>query len=216
MSLIYCFRTEYGLAWKLGSWPGDASQSNWIMLRGRFLTAGREVVIMKMTDLKSIEEWEEFERKINERFGINGVTYDAEGTHVTSQNIWANKLCPVIKENKASLQAICSVAHQNANLEVVRGRKPVVMECDAGFLKIGLPVFVEEELLGLVGGCGLLADEGEVETFLVGMAVGLDEKEIEELARNAARMSDEQVKAFIGYLEEQVAEILSRPITPPG
>ena len=164
-----------------------------------------------MTDLKSIEEWKEFERKINERFGINGVTYDAEGAHVTSRNMWANKVCPVIKKNKASLQAICSVAHQNANLDVVRSGKPVVMECDAGFLKIGVPVFFKEELLGLVGGCGLLADEGEVETFLVGMAVGLDEEEIEELAGNAARMPDEEVKAFIGYLEEQVAEILSDP-----
>lgn len=37
-----------------------------------------------------------------------------------------------------------------------------------------------------------------------------DLKSIEELAGNAARMPDEQVKAFMGYLEEQVAEILGK------
>jgi len=163
---------------------------------------------MHMIDLKSVEEWEEFEREIHRLHRINGVTYDAEGAHLTSQNIWANRVCPVIKENPGSLQAICSVAHQNAGLQVLRERKPAVVECDAGFLKICVPVWNKDDLLGVVGGCGLLAEEGEVEAFLVGMATGVDEETIEELAIGAPRMSDEQVKDFIRYLEEQVAEIM--------
>ncbi|MBW2622957.1 MAG: hypothetical protein JRD68_08625, partial [Deltaproteobacteria bacterium] len=47
---------------------------------------------MQMKDLKSVEEWEEFEREIHRRYRINGVTYDAEGAHLTGQNIWANRV----------------------------------------------------------------------------------------------------------------------------
>lgn len=45
-------------------------------------------------------------------------------------------------------------------------RKPVIGECDAGLIKIAVPIFIDGTFMRTAGGCALLPAGGEVETFL--------------------------------------------------
>jgi len=66
--------------------------------------------------------------------------------------------------------------YQNIALQARKTKKPVIGECDAGLLKLTVPIFVGDEFLGVGGGCGLLTDDSEVETYLISMTIGVDEE----------------------------------------
>jgi len=65
----------------------------------------------------------------------------------------------------------------------------VVGECDAGLVKIAVPIFVEGEFLGTAGGCGRLPAGGEVEAFIIEKTTGLTEEEVSELCRGLKAMT---------------------------
>ena len=80
-----------------------------------------------------------------------------------------------IKANKDSLAAICAPGNQNFMAQAEKTRKAIIAECDAGLVKIAVPIFNQDEFLGTAGGCGLLPAGGEVETFLIEKTAGLTE-----------------------------------------
>ena len=51
--------------------------------------------------------------------------------------------------------AICAPGNQNFMAQAEKTRKPVIAECDAGLVKIAVPIFNKDEFLGTAGGCGL-------------------------------------------------------------
>jgi len=164
---------------------------------------------MKMTDIIPEEKWAELEREIYERFKVNACVYDENGFTFTGQKLFANPLCPAIKANPQALQAICSVAHQNMAAQAKKSGKTVVGECDAGLMKICTPVFAGREFIGVVGGCGRLAADGEVETFGVTMASGIPDEKAEELAAQCTTMDQEEIDAMTAFLEDFVARALA-------
>ena len=97
---------------------------------------------MKLTDLAPLETWRDLEQRINERSGMNASVFNAEGIRITDFVKWANSLCPEIKATEKGQSYICSVAHQNLATQAVKSRKPVIDTCDAGMLKLVVPIFV--------------------------------------------------------------------------
>lgn len=171
-------------------------------------------LIMKMTDLLPEEKWAELERELYDRFKVNACVYDENGFTFTGQKLFANPLCPAIKAKPESLQAICSVAHQNMAAQAKSTGKTVVGECDAGLMKICTPVFVDGDFIGVAGGCGRLAQDGEVEAFGVQMASGLPESEIDDMAAKCTTMNEEEIQAMTGFLEDFVARALAGQSEP--
>ena len=85
----------------------------------------------------------------------------------------------------------------------------MVEECDAGMVKIVVPVFVNGEFLGSVSGCGLLlADKGKVEPFLVNKTTGIDEEEIECLSKTIGHISMEDAEALGLFIAEKINKIV--------
>ena len=116
----------------------------------------------------------------------------------------------VIKASEKGQTFICSSAHQNIAARAQKTRNPVVEECDAGMAKIVVPVFVDDEFLGCVSGCGLLlGDESEVESFLVEKATGVDTKEIERLAKKVGHISMEDAVTLGAFMAEEVKKIVA-------
>ena len=161
---------------------------------------------MDLTDILSKEEWAAFEKELFDRFGINCTVYDASGVGVTGKPNWCNRLCPEIKANKESLAAICAPGNQNFMAQVKRTKKPVIGECDAGLIKIAVPIFFDGKFLGTAGGCGLLPEGGEVETFLIEKSIGLSEKEIAKLCVGMGSMTKGQAEEMAGFIENRIAE----------
>ena len=118
---------------------------------------------------------------------------------------WCNKLCPEIKANKTSLGAICAPGNQNFMAQAKLTRKSVIGECDAGFVKIAVPIFVHDAFLGTAGGCGLLPEGGEVETFIVHKTLGMTNEEISQRCQGIQTMGQDRADEMAVFIENQIS-----------
>ena len=165
---------------------------------------------MELTDIMTLENWMEIEKEINRRSGFNAAVYDAQGMRITDFKKWANRLCPSIRETQQGLQSICSVAHQNVAARVLKTRATVIDECDAGLMKFAVPIFVDGEFLGVAGGCGKLKGEGKVDAYLVHRTAELDEKFVENLARDIQTIDEDRLASVIDYVEREVEAVIAQ------
>ena len=173
---------------------------------------------MKLVDIMPVEKWVEIEKEINKRSGFNAAVYDAQGMRITDFKKWANRLCPSIRDTEKGLQSICSVAHQNVAAQVLKTRETVIDECDAGLMKFAVPIFVDEEFMGVAGGCGKLRGKGQVDTYLVHRTADLDEKFVSELSGDIETIGEDRLESIISYVERKVDEIVEefRLVTTDG
>ena len=173
---------------------------------------------MKLVDIMPVEKWVGIEKEINKRSGFNAAVYDAQGMRITDFKKWANRLCPSIRDTEKGLQSICSVAHQNVAAQVLKTRETVIDECDAGLMKFAVPIFVDEEFMGVAGGCGKLRGKGQVDTYLVHRTADLDEKFVNELSGDIETIGEDRLESVISYVERKVDEIVEefRLVTTDG
>jgi ligand-binding sensor protein len=165
---------------------------------------------MELTDLLPLEKWKEFEKEINRRSGLDANIFNIDGIRITDYKNWVNRLCPAIKATDKGQSYICAVAHMNLAIQAKQTQKSLVEECDAGLVKIIVPIFVKDEFLGAVGACGLLLDDGEVDPFLVNMTTGIDEEDIERLSADIETISTEKARIVVSYIEEEISKIISK------
>ena len=159
---------------------------------------------MELTDILSIDGWADFEKELHDRFHLNCTVYNVSGIGITGKPNWTNKICPVIKANKDSLAAICAPGNQNFMAQAQKTKQAVIGECDAGLMKIAVPIFVDQEFIGTAGGCGSLPEGGEVETFLIGKTTGMDEAEINELGHGLESITEDQSQQMAAFIENRI------------
>ncbi len=163
---------------------------------------------MELTDIQPIEKWIELEKKIIGKYQIQSVTFNIEGTRITDYVKWSNRICPVIKGSEKGGPFICAVAHMNMAAQAQKTHKPVVEECDAGILKIVVPIFIKDEFVGTAGGCGRLPAGGEVDTFLINKTIGLEEEKIEELTDDMGSMTTAEAQECADFVETEIRHIV--------
>jgi len=163
---------------------------------------------MKLEDMMPIEKWVDVEQEINRRSGLNAAVYNVAGVRITDFKKWANRLCPALRATEKGQEYICAVAHQNIAAQATKTGKTIVDECDAGLMKFAVPIFVENEFLGVAGGCGLLRNQEHVDAYLVHRTTGMTEEVVEKLAENIETIPNDRLESTIGYLENKVAEII--------
>lgn len=171
---------------------------------------------MKLVDILSVEKWVEVEKEINKRSGLNAAVYDAQGLRITDFKKWANELCPSIRETEKGLKFICSVTHQYVAAQAVKTRKTVIDECEAGLMKFAVPIFVDNEFMGVAGGCGKLRGDGQVEAYLVHRTASLSEEVIEGLSGEIETIAEDRLESVIDYVEKKVTEIIREFRADPG
>ena len=162
---------------------------------------------MKLTDILAVEKWIELEKDIHQRSGLASNVFNVDGIRITDYKVWVNRLCPVIKAHDSGQSFICAVAHTNIADMAKKSNERVIEECDAGFLKLVVPIFIKEEFLGAVGACGLLLDDGDVDSFMVNRTIEIGEEKVEELIDDIKRTSTEDVEALGEYITEQIKKI---------
>jgi ligand-binding sensor protein len=82
--------------------------------------------------------------------------------------------------------------------------KPAIVECDAGLLKLVVPIFVNDEFVGAVGACGVLLDDGEPDAFMIERTVGMDEAKIESLSSDIKSITTEEAEALAEYITGRI------------
>jgi len=163
---------------------------------------------MKLIDIAPLDKWLELEQKINERTGLNASVFNVDGVRITDFKRWANKLCPVIKADEKGQNYICAVAHQNIAAEAQRSHQPVIAECDAGLMKMVVPIFVNDEFLGVAGGCGYIMENGEVDTFMVNKTIGIADEKLKKLLDDIPVMTPDEAQSHTGFIQNEVDQIL--------
>jgi ligand-binding sensor protein len=159
---------------------------------------------MKLSDILPLQKWVDLEKEIHRRSGLNASVFDADGIRITDFQKWANRLCPVIKSNKNGQSFICTTAHLNISEQAKKTRKCVIGECDAGLVKMAVPIFVGDEFLGVAGGCGLLLINSLVDSFLIHKITGIDIENIDNLSKNIGIIAGAKLESVIKYIEEQI------------
>ena len=162
---------------------------------------------MELTDILPIEKWMELEKDIHERSGLASNVFNVDGIRITDYKVWVNRLCPVVKAHDSGQSFICAVAHMNIADMAKNSKETVIEECDAGLLKLVVPIFVKGEFLGAVGACGLLLDDGDVDSFMVNRTIEIGEAKIEELSDDIKKVSTEEVEALGEYITERIGKI---------
>ena len=163
---------------------------------------------MSFTEILPLEKWVDFESELWTKSGHNANVCDTNGIRITDNTNWPNRLCPVIKANNKGIGFICAVANMNLASQAMNAGKPVIEECDAGLIKIAVPIFVGDEFIGTVGGCGKLIEDGEVDSFLINKITGIDEYQIESLSDDIKTISKEEALAITDYAWKQVNQFV--------
>lgn len=163
---------------------------------------------MELTDILPLDQWVEFEKEIVRRTGLDSNVFDTNGVRISDYRKWANRLCPAIKATDRGQSFICAVAHMNLAIIAQNTGKSVIEECDAGILKMVVPIFADDAFIGAVGACGLLLDDGEVDTFMVHKTIDMDEAKIENLAEDIGSIAMRKVETVRDYIETRLDEIV--------
>lgn len=164
---------------------------------------------MELLDICSLETWKTLEDEIRERSGLNAAVFNIEGIRIIPTSRWPNRLCPEIKADPKGQSFICATAHMNIANQARQTREPVIEECDAGMIKLVVPVYVGEEFVGAVSGCGLLLDDGEVDTFLVNKITDMPEERIEDLSVGLGAVTMDQARELCRFIQDRVAQIVA-------
>jgi len=163
---------------------------------------------LKLTDILPLEKWIELETEINKISGLDANIFNTDGYRITDLKNWANKLCPAIKATDKGQSFICAVAHMNLAVQAMRTKDSIIEECDAGLVKIVVPIFVKDEFLGTVGACGFLLDDGEVDSFLINKITEIDEKETEKFSEGIPSISTGKAESLATIIKEKIDDII--------
>jgi len=165
---------------------------------------------MELTDVASLEEWAQLENELFKKFNLQTSVFNTEGIRITDTKNWANKICKEIKSTDKGQSFICATAHMNLANQTQQTKEPVIEECDAGLAKIVVPIFVNNEFLGAAGGCGLLIDDGEVDSFLINKITDIEEEKIENLSEGLPSITTQTAESFCDFLTEKINTFVSR------
>lgn len=163
---------------------------------------------MKLTDILPIEKWVELEKEISALSNACANVYDIDGFKIIKEKDWPNRLCSEINHNKKGQTFICAPAHQNMAAMARNTKKGVAEECDAGIVKIVVPMFKNNEFIGSVGCCGLMFEDGEIESFLINKTMDIDEDQIHALAKGVTVISERDAEDLIKLIEKRICEII--------
>ena len=164
---------------------------------------------MKLTDIAQMETWIALEKDIHKKSGLDVNVFDTKGYRISEFKNWANRLCPEIKATDKGQSFICAPAHMNIATLAMRSKQPVIEECDAGMLKLVVPIMLNDEYIGAVGACGFLLDDGEVDSFLVNKMTDINEDKVERLSQGIDSITTEKAEILAQYIVDQIAGIVT-------
>jgi ligand-binding sensor protein len=100
----------------------------------------------------------------------------------------------------------------NIAVQAMRTKKTVIEECDAGLVKMVVPVFIADNFVGAIGACGFLLDDGEIDTFLINKMTDIDEEKIERLSEEIPVITTAEAESLSKYITGQIETMISNRI----
>jgi ligand-binding sensor protein len=109
-------------------------------------------------------------------------------------------LCAAIRNNREATTYICSQSN-TAMLAVVRKTgRPEIDFCEAGLIRLVVPIFRDDRLIGQVFACGLASAEEELNSFVIARQLNMSEEAVLDLAKATPFGTVEQLKRPVDRL----------------
>lgn len=160
---------------------------------------------MNLLDLKSQGEWEGTLVRVAEETKMAATLTDDRGNLILEEQGKRYPLCIKIREKDASRTFICSQTSAAMLEEAKRSLKPVIDECEAGLVRMVVPICRDGVLIGQVTACGLVAKEGvEIDPFLIAKQVGVSEGEVEDWATLTPAVSKADIQRIAARLHVEL------------
>lgn len=131
---------------------------------------------MDLFTVKSEAEWEELLGELAHETGMAASLTDTEG-NILKTSGERYPLCHTIRDNKEALTFICSQTNRAMLARVQQTQRPLVDLCEAGLLRMVVPILRGGELVGQLTACGLVADRDDVEPFLLAKQLDVTEEQ---------------------------------------
>ena len=71
-----------------------------------------------------------------------------------------------------------------------------------------MSIFVNDEFLGVAGGCGCLEKEEEIDTFLIKQTTGINEEDLVNLAEDIPLMTRSEAETIAAYIKNIIDGLL--------
>jgi len=160
---------------------------------------------MNMTDLIPAEDLRALQRELAERYGLNADVMDADGKRLFGTT-FGNALCRAIRDDEKGFGGICVPAGQLFT-RLMRQGEPFSEECDAGMLRVSVPVVADGEVIGSIGGCGLVPPGGEADPFTIGMMSDIEESAAADMAEKLTPLAEGKVAEIQAYIKKRIEEL---------
>ena len=164
---------------------------------------------MELTDIAPLEKWMKLEEEVAKRTGMDANAFDRDGVRISEFKNWANKLCPAIKATDKGQAFICAVAHMNIAALAAQKKDVVIEECDAGLVKMVIPIFVKDEFVGSFACCGFILDDGEVDSFMINKTTEIDEEEIDRLSEGMKSITSKKANELVEFIKGEIEKIVN-------
>jgi ligand-binding sensor protein len=161
---------------------------------------------MELTELIPVESWTQLAEEVHKKFGFNSCIYNKDNMIIHPPVGWANALCPLIKAGDS--RVICAASQKSFATRVSQSRDPLIDECEAGFSKFLVPIFINGDFLGSAGGCGCLIIGNRIDTFYLSKALGKDEETIRNLVNTIPEIDKATVLEALVYLQNRLENIV--------
>jgi ligand-binding sensor protein len=143
-------------------------------------------------DLKTRKEWEEILDRFSQEIHMTACISDDTG----DQPICCSDrypLCAAIRENRQATTSICSQSNTVMLAEVKQTLKPMIDICEAGLIRLVVPIVHQGNLIGQIFACGLSSKEEEIDSFLIAKELNISEEKVLELIKDSPFGSEEEL-----------------------
>ena len=158
---------------------------------------------MTPLDLKTKEEWEKIVKRFSQDVNMTACLTDKAGVPFFCR-LDRYPLCMAVRDNQEATTFICGQANIAMLAVVEKSLRPEVDYCDAGLLRIVIPIVHEGTLIGMVVACGLASDDEEVNLFLIAKQLGISENQANELSLPTPIGSEKELLRLGGELFEKI------------
>jgi ligand-binding sensor protein len=113
-------------------------------------------------------------------------------------------LCAAVRRDQEATTFICSQTNTAMLAVVKKTLKPEIDICEAGLIRLVVPIVQDGRLIGQVFACGLASRDEVVNSFLIAKHLNITEEQVLELAQSTPFGSEEKLKPLADSLFKEL------------
>lgn len=154
-------------------------------------------------ELKTPKEWDAILAGFCDQVGMTACLSDAAGGQPLCHGE-RFPLCAAVRNNPEATTFICSQTNTAMLAVVSKTLQPEIDLCEAGLIRLVVPIVRDGKLVGQVFACGLAPGDEELDAFPIARQLGIPEEQVLELAKSTPLGSEEELRPLVDRLFQQL------------